>query len=434
MRTDGNVYSVGQISVYLQRMFRSDYLLHSVYVRGEVSNFKYHVPSGNLYFTLKDASGTLDCMMRVGKAKGGVSFGFQDGSDVIVHGTIGAYTRGSKYELYADEVTPAGAGALYQKYEELKEKLSEMGLFSEVYKKPIPKYIRRLGVVTASTGEAVRDIIHVSKRRNPYIEIILCPCLVQGDGAKESIVKAIETLDHLGDNDPEKKIDTIIVGRGGGSMEDLWAFNEEMVAQAVFDCNTPIISAVGHQGDVVITDYVADLRAATPSQAAELAVFEMKTVDDTLERDRERLEDLMQHRILDARRRCESYGRQLQALSPKEKLKSQRHEIQTAGEKLQRAMEDKLFFCRQQLEIERDLEDAMERKLRDRRQNLQLLAARLDALSPVRRLSGPYGYLETTDGRSIRSAKDIEEGQTLITQMRDGKITSLVQKRELSNE
>lgn len=429
MRREETVLTVGQISTYLQRMFQSDYFLQNVLVRGEVSNFKHH-PNGYLYFTLKDASGTLDCTMWVGKALGGVSFGFGNGSDVIVQGRIRTYPRNSKYELDAKKVTPAGAGALYQKYEELKHKLEEMGLFSELYKKPIPKYIKRLGVATAATGQAVRDIIHVSKRRNPAIEIILCPCLVQGDGAKDSICHAIETLDHLGDNDPSKKIDTIIVGRGGGSIEDLWAFNEEQVAQAVFDCNTPIISAVGHQGDVVITDYVADLRAATPSQAAELAVFELKTLDDQLLAFEERMGALMNQRITSARNQCGNLRAQLAGLSPLQQIEGRRQTTKRMGDTLQRAMEDKISLYRQQLQISRDLYDAMDGKLQDRRQKLQLAAARLDALSPVRRLSGPYGYLEREDGRSVRSVADVSPGDTLVTRMKDGRITSKVEEIE----
>ena len=260
-------YTVTQVNAYIKNMFTQDFLLKAITVKGEVSNCKYH-SSGHIYFTIKDAGGAIACVMfRGDRERGGLRFNMQEGQQVKVTGSIDVYERDGRYQLYARQIMLDGAGVLYERYEELKKRLAETGLFAEEYKQPIPRYIHTLGVVTAPTGAAVRDIINVATRRNPHIQIILYPAIVQGDQAAESIVKGIEAL-------AQRQVDTIIVGRGGGSIEDLWAFNEEIVAQAIFDCPIPIISAVGHETDTTIADYVADRRAPTPSAAAELAVFE----------------------------------------------------------------------------------------------------------------------------------------------------------------
>ena len=248
----GSIYSVGQVNTYIKNMFTQDFMLNRISVRGEVSNCKYHT-SGHLYFSLKDASGSLACVMFAGQRKG-LAFSMKNGDRVVVSGSVSVYERDGKYQLYAREICLEGAGILYEKFLALKEELEEMGMFAQEYKQLIPRYIRRLGVVTAPTGAAIQDIRNITYRRNPYIEIILYPALVQGEGAKESIVKGIRALDQLG-------VDVMIVGRGGGSMEDLWAFNEEEVARAIFQCSVPIISAVGHETDVTIADFVADRKS-----------------------------------------------------------------------------------------------------------------------------------------------------------------------------
>ena len=250
-------------------MFTQDYLLQKIYVKGEVSNCKYHT-SGHIYFSLKDETGTLNCVMFAGHRRG-LAFAMKNGDKVIVGGSVDVYERDGRYQMYAKEITLEGAGALYERYLALKQELEDMGMFAQEYKQPIPRFIRRLGVVTAPTGAAVQDIRNISYRRNPYLQIILYPALVQGAGAAESIVKGIQMLD-------KTDVDVIIVGRGGGSIEDLWAFNEEIVARAIFECSTPIISAVGHETDFTIADFAADLRAPTPSAAAELAVDDYRSV------------------------------------------------------------------------------------------------------------------------------------------------------------
>ena len=264
-----NTYSVGQVNRYIKNMFTQDYLLQKIYVKGEVSNCKYHT-SGHIYFSLKDETGTLNCVMFAGHRRG-LAFAMKNGDKVIVGGSVDVYERDGRYQMYAKEITLEGAGTLYERYLALKQELEDMGMFAQEYKQPIPRFIRRLGVVTAPTGAAVQDIRNISYRRNPYLQIILYPALVQGAGAAESIVKGIQMLD-------KTDVDVIIVGRGGGSIEDLWAFNEEIVARAIFECSTPIISAVGHETDFTIADFAADLRAPTPSAAAELAVDDYRSV------------------------------------------------------------------------------------------------------------------------------------------------------------
>ncbi|MDE6910589.1 MAG: exodeoxyribonuclease VII large subunit, partial [Lachnospiraceae bacterium] len=302
-----NVYTVAQINSYIRNMFTQDYMLRFVLVKGEVSNCKYH-SSGHIYFTLKDAKGVIACVMFAG-SRTGLSFRLEEGQMVVVGGTIDVYERDGKYQLYAKQITLDGAGLLYEKFDRLKRELEEMGMFAPEYKQPIPKYIKTLGVVTAPTGAAVRDIINIATRRNPYIQIILYPAVVQGDQAVGSIVNGIRALEQLG-------VDVMIVGRGGGSIEDLWAFNEEAVAQAVFDSPIPIISAVGHETDTTIIDFVADLRAPTPSAAAELAVYDFCQLMDRLDVYRSTLNHAIRVQVERCTNRLETLGLKVKYLSP----------------------------------------------------------------------------------------------------------------------
>ncbi len=299
-----NVVTVGQLNSYIKNMFTQDYLLQRIFVKGEVSNCKYH-SSGHIYFTLKDSRGTISCVMFAG-SRSGLSFRMSEGQQVIVGGTVDVYERDGKYQLYAKQIMLDGSGQLYERFEMLKRELEESGMFAREYKQPIPRFIRTLGVVTADTGAAVRDIIQVAGRRNPYVQIILYPAIVQGEAAVGSIVRGIRALEALG-------VDVMIVGRGGGSIEDLWAFNEREVAQAVFDCSVPVISAVGHETDTTIIDFVSDLRAPTPSAAAELAVTDIREVLGELEGRKDALARLMQRRIQEKRMKARQMELKLKA-------------------------------------------------------------------------------------------------------------------------
>ena len=298
----GSVYTVSQVTSYIKNMFTQDFALNRVSIKGEVSNCKYHT-SGHIYFTLKDGGAQIAAVMFAGQRKG-LDFTLAEGQEVIVSGTVDVYEKDGRYQLYAKEIKREGRGDLFCRFEKLRDELEEMGMFDGCYKQPIPKYATRIGIVTASTGAAIRDIMNITSRRNPYVQLILYPALVQGEKAKYSIVQGIKTLDQMG-------LDVLIVGRGGGSIEDLWAFNEEMVARAIFECHTPVISAVGHETDVTIADYVADLRAPTPSAAAELAVFDYKQFEETVAAYKLLLDKAAKRKLERARFRLEQCRMQL---------------------------------------------------------------------------------------------------------------------------
>ena len=412
-----NVYSVSQINRYIKNMFSDDPFLRSVLVRGEVSNCKYH-SSGHIYFTLKDASGTLSSVMFASRRRG-LSFRMQEGDQVIVAGTVDVYERDGRYQLYADRIIRDGIGLLNARYEELKRKLEESGMFDEIYKKPIPRYIRTLGVVTAPTGAAVQDIINISLRRNPYLQIILFPAIVQGTAAAPSICEGIRMLDNYG-------VDTIIIGRGGGSMEDLWAFNEEIVAEAVFACRTPILSAVGHETDTVITDYVADLRAPTPSAAAELAVFSYEQFQRDLHLYEDHLTGAMGNRLNALRRNTESLRRELVHLSPASRIRDRRMFTAQCADKLSAAMERKIRDARMRADRMERLQNRMDRKLSEAAHRMKVYAAQLEQRSPVAKLSGGYGFVSDPLGNTVSSVEQVAPGSLLNIQLRDGKIETTV--------
>ena len=378
-------------------MFTQDYFLQTVFVKGEVSNCKYH-PSGHIYFTLKDSASALNCIMFAGDRRG-LSFRLTEGQQVIAKGSVSVFERDGRYQLYVKEVTLDGAGALYEKYEQLKRELAEEGMFAPEYKQPIPKYIHTLGVVTADTGAAVRDIIQIATRRNPYVQIILYPALVQGASAAPSIVNGIRALERQG-------VDVMIVGRGGGSIEDLWAFNERMVAQAVFDCTVPIISAVGHETDTTIIDYVSDLRAPTPSAAAELAVTAVSDIDQEILNGQERLYRQMDRVLRRKRQQAEQMEMRLKYLSPANRIREKRT---------------------YSIQLEERLENRMQTILRDRRHTLALYIERMKAVSPLEKLNSGYSYVEAADGKNIRSVTQVREGDSLRIRVSDGMIDAKVE-------
>ncbi len=266
------VYTVSQINNYIKRILENDVFLSDVYIEAEVSNFKAHT-SGHLYFTLKDSGAAINAVMFRSYAEG-LKFMPESGMKVVTRGYISLYEKNGQYQLYVNSMEPAGIGALYLAYEQLKARLEKAGVFDQKYKKPIPQMPKTVAVITSPTGAAVRDIINVAGRRNPNVEIVIVPTLVQGKNAGLEIVKAIEMVNRW------NKADTIILGRGGGSIEDLWAFNEEIVARAIFDSDIPIISAVGHETDFTIADFIADMRAPTPSAGAEIAVPEGNAINE----------------------------------------------------------------------------------------------------------------------------------------------------------
>ena len=389
-------YSVSQVNAYIKNMFAQDFALNRISVKGEVSNCKYHT-SGHIYFTLKDGSSSMAAVMFAGN-RSGLAFRMEEGQKVIVTGSVEVYERDGRYQLYAKQITLDGTGDLFLRFQKLRDELEEMGMFAKEYKQPIPKYARTIGIVTASTGAAIRDIMNIAKRRNPYVQLVLCPALVQGEQAKYSIVRGIERLDAMG-------LDVLIVGRGGGSIEDLWAFNEEIVARAIFNCRTPIISAVGHETDVTIADYVADLRAPTPSAAAELAVFNYRQFEEQVCLGEERL-----HRAV--ARVVERKRFQIRDLEYRLKLKDPERQL---NEKRQRLAD-----------VQDRIQELMERKIQDTRHRLALMAGKLSGLSPLDKISDGYGFVTDGNGKRLKSVTDIQKGENFHVRLSDGKLTGTV--------
>ncbi|RGI17608.1 exodeoxyribonuclease VII large subunit [Roseburia sp. TF10-5] len=392
-----HVYSVGQVNKYIKNMFAQDFMLHHISIKGEVSNCKYH-SSGHIYFTMKDADGTINAIMFAGSRREGLKFPMKEGDRVVVTGSVEVYERDGRYQIYARTIERDGEGNLYLKFEALKRELEEMGMFAEEYKQPIPKYAKTVGIVTAETGAAIQDIRNIAGRRNPYVQLILCPALVQGEGAAASIVHGIHALEQIG-------VDVIIVGRGGGSIEDLWAFNEEMVARAIFDCRIPVISAVGHQTDFTIADYVADLRAPTPSAAAELAVFDYRQAMQELLGMRQQMDKELQRKVTVARNHLEHQRMRLHYLSPQQRMNENRRRV---------------------AEYEEKLTGRMEELLREHRHRLALLAGTLESYSPVKKLSGGYAFVEDGNHQALRSIHQIRKKDIVQIHLLDGTLTAAV--------
>ena len=392
-----NVYTVKQVNAYIKNMFTQDYMLNRIYVKGEISNCKYHI-SGHIYFSLKDESGTIACVMFAGQ-RGGLSFRMSEGQQIVVLGSVNVYERSGSYQLYAKEIRLDGDGLLYERFQMLKKELEEMGMFAPEYKKPIPSFASRIGVVTAPTGAAVRDIMNIAGRRTPYVQLILYPAQVQGEGAKESIVRGIRMLEAYG-------VDVMIVGRGGGSIEDLWAFNEEEVARAIFECSVPVISAVGHETDTTIADYAADLRAPTPSAAAELAVYDYRQVQMGMQEYRLRMNRLLNQKIQVARLKLREYHTRLKYLHPRLKLQEQQQRLSE--------MEDRMKML-------------MEGKVRDARHRMALYVEVMKGLSPLQKLSHGYAYVEGRDKKAIKSIRQVRNQDRLSIYVTDGILQATVE-------
>lgn len=391
------VFSVAQINAYIKRIFQSDYALNRIYIKGEVSNCKYH-SSGHIYFSLKDDKSQISCVMFANQRVNGLDFEMENGQTVVVSGSISVFERNGTYQLYANEISLDGIGRLYVEFEKLKEKLYMEGLFDHEKKKPVPKNPKTVGIVTAKTGAAIHDIMSVAKRRNPYIQLVLYPAQVQGDGAADTIVRGIEILDNYG-------VDTIIIGRGGGSIEDLWAFNEEKVARAIYAAKTPIISGTGHEVDTTIADYAADLRAATPTAACELAVPDLRETLDAIDAKKRSLSVQIRHILRNYELRLEQYSGKLRRFDPKLQLQEQRMTLAELEDRLTKRMD----------------------YLRNRYQHrMELYAQRLHGLSPTAKLIGGYGYLSDQSGQPVLSTTQISEGDEVQITISDGSIKTKV--------
>ena len=387
------VFSVTQINTYIKRMFQSDYALRRISIKGQVSNCKYH-SSGHIYFSLKDEGSQISCVMFANARYDGLKFELEDGQEVVVDGNISVYERGGSYQLYAQEIRLNGIGELYVAYEMLKQKLYEEGLFDHEKKKPIPKNPKKIGVVTARTGAAIHDIISTAKRRNPYVQLILYPAKVLGDGASDTIVAGIKALDQYG-------VDIIIVGRGGGSIEDLWAFNEEKVARAIYEAQTPIISGTGHEVDTTIADYAADLRAATPTAACELAVPDIREVMEGITNREYTLRTLLKQVVRRYQMKLQQYQITIANFDPRFQLQEQKMHL---------------------AELEEQIHAVMKNKMTDYQHKLELYTKELHGLSPTAKLINGFGYIEGSNGEPVTSVKKVMEGDQISLTISDGTI------------
>lgn len=396
------IFTVGQINRYIRNLLENNFILSSLLVKGEISNFKAH-SSGHLYFTLKDASGALSCVMFRQDAAG-LPFEPENGMQVVVYGHVSLYEKTGQYQLYAEFLEPLGIGALQVAFEQLKEKLAAEGLFDGDFKREIPKNPSCIAVITSPTGAAVRDILQIVKRRDPNVKVAIFPTLVQGEQAAADIVRSLKLVNEWG------KADVIILGRGGGSMEDLWCFNDENVARAVFASEIPVISAVGHETDFTITDFVADMRAPTPSAAAELATTPLAERREAFHRLELRLERDVSALLTSCRRRLD--------------LLKSRPVMERPLERIYRTMMDVE-------ETQQRLDKEMTNRLMQRAERWQYLTNRLEAVSPLAVMSRGYVMAVTSSGKLLTSVKQAEVGDRVTLHLQDGKIETNIQEKEV---
>ena len=397
MAQEQMIFSVSEANNFIKALLDAVPQLQTIFVRGEISNYKLY-PSGHHYFTLKDERSALKCVMFRGMA-GKLRFRPENGMKVIAFGRIGVFPRDGAYQLYCSELSVEGVGDLHVAFEQLKEKLFKEGLFAPEHKKPLPKYPKRIAIITSSAGAAVHDMLRILNARWPMSEVVLLPVRVQGAEAPPEIAGALRYANKW------QVADLIITGRGGGSIEDLWAFNDECVARAIFDCQVPVISAVGHETDVTIADYVADLRAPTPSAAAELAVWDYRQLQGYLDECRLRMNRSMTGTIRINRLRLKELDVRLSYLHPRHKLQDQQQRL---------------------IELEEELRTLMRDRVKEARHRLAIQIEKLNGLSPVRKLNQGFAYVEEADGGVVKSIRQVEKGDELTVYVTDGLIRTSV--------
>lgn len=398
---NSKIFTVTEISEYIKYIFDKDYALNSICVQGEISNFKKH-SSGNLYFTIKDEASVINCIMFKDEADN-LKFKIGNGFLAIINGRVSSYEKTSQYQLYINSIEPLGKGSLYLAFEQLKQKLSDEGMFDKIHKKEIPCYPEVVGIITSITGAAVRDIIQIAKRRNPSIQLMLIPVLVQGENAAKDIAKAIYLMNEW------NKADIIIIGRGGGSIEDLWAFNEEIVAKAIYDSNIPIISAVGHEIDYTIADFVADLRAPTPSAAAELAIPDLSETQIKVNSFNKRLINGFENNIF-------KYKTKLNQISNKLLLNEPSKQIYDLQSQINR--------------LKKDLNKSMQLYLQLNKATLVNAINKLEASSPLSILKKGYSICCKDNGQTILNVDNVYKGDILTVQLNDGYIVAKAEGKE----
>lgn len=391
------IFSVGQINHYIKNLIENDFILNSLWVKGEISNFKYH-STGHMYFTLKDNNAAINCVMFKGSADI-LPFIPENGMSVVICGYISIYEKTGQYQLYAELMEPLGAGALNTAFEQLKAKLDLEGLFDDDYKREICKYPKCIGVITSPVGAAIRDIINISKRRNSSVKIVVIPALVQGENAVASIVSAIKLANEWG------KCDTLILGRGGGSMEDLQAFNDEKVARAVFASEIPVISAVGHETDFTIVDFVADLRAPTPSAGAELAVNNREFDNERIDNIIENLNSNINSRILYEKNRLENLMERRFFKRPMDYI-----------------TDNEIYISN----LEKQMNNIIKSKLTEKNIVFERLLSKIELLSPFAMLKKGYTIIENNRGKNIKTIDDIDLYDNIKILFKDGEVKAEV--------
>ncbi|MDO6354529.1 exodeoxyribonuclease VII large subunit [Caloramator sp. CAR-1] len=422
---DNLIFSVSQLTRYIKEVFDFDEVLSDVIVKGEVSNFKLH-SSGHMYFTLKDNEAKIKCVMFKGYVSR-LKFMPEDGMNIIAYGSVTVYERDGQYQLYCSKLEPDGYGSLYFAFEQLKEKLLKEGLFDEKYKKKLPVFPRKIGVVTSSTGAVIRDIINVSSKRFCGINILLYPAKVQGDGAAESIVEGIRYFNTRDD------IDVIIIGRGGGSIEELWAFNEEIVARAIFESRIPVISAVGHETDYTIADFVADVRASTPSHAAEMAVPKFDELKFKIDSYQEALYRSLKNKIKGYQMFIETLNQKLLSYSPNNWIVQNVQYIDNLHNKIIHVITRKIDEQKRKLDLEKtQISNIGKNILFKRKGDFSALVGKLDALSPLKILTRGYAFVQKDDN-IVKSINEVEIGDKIVLHLNDGKLNcDVLEKMEVN--
>lgn len=393
----GRFLKVSEVNSYIKRVLQTDMILSNLSVKGELSNFKHHY-SGHMYFNLKDEKGKIKCIMFKGDNEK-LNFIPKEGVKLVATGYISLYEKDGEYQFYIRHMVESGLGDLYKAYEDLKKSLESEGLFKEENKKAIPFMPKKVGVVTSATGAAIRDIINVIKRRYKSCDIVVYPSLVQGDTAPSEIIRALKYLDNM------EGVDVIIVGRGGGSIEELFCFNSEDVARTIYHMKTPVVSAVGHETDFTIVDFVADLRAPTPSVAAELCVPDIDYLNASLEERWERYKSIIMRNLNNNKRELEFFGNRLSYFNPLDNIFSRRQEI------------DSIF---------KELHHLQYKKVMDKKHTLVELKAKLDYLDPMGRVEKGYGVLTDKDDILIKSIKDVNLNDEIFINIKDGRIKATV--------
>ena len=392
------ILTVSQLNRYVKSLLDGDFRLRDLFLRGEISNYTRHYRSGHLYFTLKEGGSAVKAVMFAGYAQE-LAFEPENGMAVILRCSVSLYERDGSYQIYVYEMQPDGRGALQVAFEQLYRKLQVQGLFDETNKKPIPRFAQRIGVVTSETGAALQDILNILSRRCPMAQVVFAPALVQGREAPDSLIAALQALAEWG------KCDVIIIGRGGGSMEDLWCFNDERLVRQIVACHTPIISAVGHETDFTLCDYAADLRAPTPSAAAELASVKMEQLEERLEILADRTKRAAGHYLAQKEQQLQRLSLQLTHLTPERRLQEYAEKLQNLWNMIQ-SSEKSVIIKKQEA--------------------LRLQSARLQALDPMARLAGGYSIV-LKDGRVLSSIQQVQEGDHLQVRLHDGTLRVLTE-------